>query len=737
MVAPELAESLSAIPYPVQYAIFGEEFPAANPEGMRRQAQAYRRASDDIEQVRDYARSVIGRIPSLMEGNAGKEARKSAQRLESALASQSSAAVVLAEELEAAAADLEKTQWEMVVFGLMVAYQIMTLVAGGPAGMVAGKTVLAAGRTRFLSMLKGLVSRLASGRAPMTVIRSGRVPMALIRRTAVYAGLPAGVDALAQGVQIAQGHRRGWDTKSVLFMGLAGAGGGLGGELIARKTHGLLHGMASQRLRHAAVQMSGGVGGVLGGTASMGLVTGQFSLTSASLINGLAMGMVGAGKGVRADDRPLPGLGGEDIVRAPSSDPWNIDTAAFIDGNPHTYHEFRQTMLNLAERHPDRTSWRVIGHTRGGLPMEMLSIHGGPTNILLINDPHPMEPVGRTTTHALAEATLADPQLLADASYHIIISSDPDSSVLNNRWPATEGPVDMAAFNLGIHRGAMSDQPDHNFPAPWQPESPLPETRAQMRIMGELGPEITFSLHNTDFEGAYLFVGHNHARPATEIVSTMPDILHTAATQRGIPVAETTPDAEGMPTVGRGVFEVPPYPTSPPARDAQPTARGASSMEPAMGWRQRSKYPYGTTVPRPSGAARPSTCSTRHSPYSTTSPIVCRHISSPPPSVNPQTSAFVSCAKQPLVGPSPPYLSTTPKPPTGNPCDSAALCYAISMRPCPHTPAIPTQPGNSSSSVTLSTTTTAGGHATVRTIWRPRGYHCAIRPEYSSRSFCS
>ncbi|MFI6309935.1 hypothetical protein ACIBEK_07385 [Nocardia fusca] len=483
----------------------------------------------------------------------------------------------MAEELEAAAADLEKTQWEMVVFGLMVAYQIMTLVAGGPAGMAAGKTVLAAGRTRFLSMLKGLVSRLASGRAPMTVIRSGRVPMALIRRTAVYAGLPAGVDALAQGVQIAQGHRRGWDTKSVLFMGLAGAGGGLGGELIARKTHGLLSGMASQRLRHAAVQMSGGVGGVLGGTASMGLVTGQFSLTRASLINGLAMGLVGAGKGVRADDSPLAGLGGEDIVRAPSSDPWDIDTAAFIDGNPQTYHEFRQTMLNLAERHPARTSWRVIGHTRGGLPMEMLSIHGGPTNILLINDPHPMEPVGRTTTHALAEAAMADPRLLADASYHIIISSDPDSSVLNNRWPATEGPVDMAAFNLGIHRGAMSGQPDHNFPTPWQPESPLPETRAQMRIMGEFDPVITFSLHNTDFEGAYVFVGHNHARPATEIVSTMSDILHTAATQRGIPVAETTPDAEGMPTVGRGVFEVPPLPDVPSS--SRTAAHGAWSLQ--------------------------------------------------------------------------------------------------------------------------------------------------------------
>ncbi|WP_159848176.1 M14 family zinc carboxypeptidase [Nocardia sp. CY41] len=613
---PELVESLAAIPVPVQYAVFGDEFPTADVEAMREQARGYRQAGRDIERVREYAASVIARFPAVMVGSAGQEAVAAARRLEAASVEQERMAVALAQELETATADLEKTQWEMAVFGLMVTYQIVALAAGGPAGVTAGQAVLAGGRARFLSMLAGLVSRLAAGGTRGVAMRAG-----------MYAAVPSGVDALAQGVQIVQGHRGGWDVESVLLMGIEGAAGGVGGELVAGAVHSRLRSV-SQRLRHVLAQVGGGMGGVLGGSAAVGVVTGQFSMTLPSLVNGLAMGMAAAGS--RAAAGSGPGLGGDgagpippvrvstDAVSRPgpdtagpsepgageggpersagtvsessetvsevSGDSWHPDTAALIDesvgSRPPIYDDLRRSLQDLADRHPDLADWREIGRTRADRPMDMLTIHGdspNPHNVLLIIDPHPMEPIGRASAYTLAEHVLANPQLRADTSYHIIVSSDPDSSVLNAPWPATEGPVDMAEFHLGIHLAGMREQPDWTFPTSWFDE-PLPETRAQMSVIDELRPSLMVSRHNCDLDHAHLTLTLGEDRTAAAVVPRIPDMFHTAAERHGLPISEHVTDLVGFPSIGPGVFLRPSLPDTPPPPAEPVTVRRAPSM---------------------------------------------------------------------------------------------------------------------------------------------------------------
>ncbi|WP_280337843.1 GNAT family N-acetyltransferase [Nocardia wallacei] len=248
---------------------------------------------------------------------------------------------------------------------------------------------------------------------------------------------------------------------------------------------------------------------------------------------------------------------------------WTADGARLIDeyvgDTSPTYEELRRRLRDLAERHPeDVARFSEIGRTREGRPMELLSIYGGPRNILLIVDPHPMESVGRATALALAQYVLTEPGLRSEVSYHFIVCSDPDTAVLNAPPARTVGPVDLAAYYTGIARPIR--HPEWSFPAAvpvpgsrWDSEVPLPETLAQMAMIKALRPLLmSRSLHNIDSEGGHLYFGISGGGWVRELGPQIPELFADIAARHAIPVQAIPGDVTARPSwyqhIGNGVY---------------------------------------------------------------------------------------------------------------------------------------------------------------------------------------
>ncbi|WP_280271643.1 GNAT family N-acetyltransferase [Nocardia wallacei] len=249
---------------------------------------------------------------------------------------------------------------------------------------------------------------------------------------------------------------------------------------------------------------------------------------------------------------------------------WRVDTAELIDryvgDTPPSYEQLRMRLRELVDRYPEEAFFREIGRSREDRPMELLSIEGGPHNILLIVDPHPMEPVGRATALAFAEHFCSRSDLRAVYSLHIVVSSDPDSAVLNAPPARADGPVDLASYHTGIHRAAVIDQPEWRFPsaAPqlgmrFNSAVPLPETLAQMGVIKSLRSLlISSSLHNIDSGGVHLFFGISGDGWIGELGPQIPDLLADIAVRHDIPVESIPGDVAELSSwfekIGNGVY---------------------------------------------------------------------------------------------------------------------------------------------------------------------------------------
>ncbi|WP_459545767.1 WXG100-like domain-containing protein [Nocardia sp. X0981] len=261
--------------------------------------------------------------------------------------------------------------------------------------------------------------------------------------------------------------------------------------------------------------------------------------------------------------RNLPGTDGDPSGTTTSA--WSPDTgeliAEHVGSIPPSYAELRRSLRNLHELHPDTTGWETIGSSEGGLPVDVFSLHGSAQDakpVVIVVDPHPMEQIGRATALALAEYVLAHPVLRADASYHFVVSFDPDSAVLNMRWPTGEGPVDLKKYHMSFHRDLGIKQPEWGFSKVGSAEE-LPETRAVKVFIDGLGqrPLVLFSLHNAHGGGAYSLVaatGDRH-RP---IENMLGDLMDELSRRHSVPVEEFPADAEEMTLLGSGAFRYPP-----------------------------------------------------------------------------------------------------------------------------------------------------------------------------------
>ncbi len=174
-----------------------------------------------------------------------------------------------------------------------------------------------------------------------------------------------------------------------------------------------------------------------------------------------------------------------------------------------TIDELNASSHRLVADYPDLASIRVVGQTRRGDPIELLTIKGGDKQAFVFGGPHPNEPIGTLTIEYLSRRLCADAALRDELGYtwHFIKSIDADGMRLNEGW--FSGPFTPTNYARHFFRPAAFDQIEWTFPIDYKDlhfHATLPETETLMRVIDEVKPTLLYSLHNAGFGGVYYYV---------------------------------------------------------------------------------------------------------------------------------------------------------------------------------------------------------------------------------------
>jgi len=198
---------------------------------------------------------------------------------------------------------------------------------------------------------------------------------------------------------------------------------------------------------------------------------------------------------------------------------------------------------HLVTNHKDRCRLSVVGHSRQGRPLHVLTIGAGHRHVLVVAGAHPNEPVGGATLRALADHLTAQGALAGDTTWHLLLCLDPDGAHLNGRDATT-----LTAYYRGFYRPRVREQPE------WAPSvagaAPLPESQALLQVVERYRPALQVSLHSTDVGGTYTLL--------TRPVDGFAEVFADSARAARLPVETATMDAGYWPTPGPGIYLLPP-----------------------------------------------------------------------------------------------------------------------------------------------------------------------------------
>ncbi|MFI6310202.1 helix-turn-helix domain-containing protein [Nocardia fusca] len=321
----ELRKSFEGLPavlrHPIEMVVFGGELPRADISGMRRMAAEFRAQAAALRDHSEDANNLLAQENST--GALGDRLRETLGLHRDGAARLGDDALALADQVQAAANDAEKTLCVMFVFGIELAWRIFGVLSGaaaaGPAGEVAAvpvvESMLVEGRARVAAMRAGLEQAFRAGATRMAARLSALGSLPLPVTLGMAAALPVGVDAGVQALQILSGDRTlavigpagenptGLDLTSIEVAALSGVGGAAGGMVAGRVAPKVFPRIEGSRL---ALGLVHGTAGAVAGLGAATLVTGwpeHFDHVLAPLLNG---GFAGA---VHAHAAARPGSG--------------------------------------------------------------------------------------------------------------------------------------------------------------------------------------------------------------------------------------------------------------------------------------------------------------------------------------------------------------------------------------------------------------------------------------------
>src|SRR5262250_3802715 len=123
-----------------------------------------------------------------------------------------------------------------------------------------------------------------------------------------------------------------------------------------------------------------------------------------------------------------------------------------------TLEELAASSRALVDAYPGLARLEVVGMSREGRPIELLTLGHGRRPVLLLGVPHPNEPIGTLTLEFLCRLFCERDDVRAelDATLHVIKVADPDGLVLNEGW--FKGGFSPLRYALEYYRPPHQEQ---------------------------------------------------------------------------------------------------------------------------------------------------------------------------------------------------------------------------------------------------------------------------------------
>lgn len=174
-----------------------------------------------------------------------------------------------------------------------------------------------------------------------------------------------------------------------------------------------------------------------------------------------------------------------------------------------TVDEMNSRSKELAERYPQIARCEVVGRSKNGEDILLLTAGSGKYSATFYACPHPNEPIGSMTIDFLSTLLCEDERFRSafDYTWYFIKCIDPDGTRLNEGW--FKGPFTPLHYARNFYRPPSFLQSEWTFPIDYKTlhfHSPTPETQALMAVIDRSRPDFMFSLHNAGFGGVYYYV---------------------------------------------------------------------------------------------------------------------------------------------------------------------------------------------------------------------------------------
>lgn len=196
-----------------------------------------------------------------------------------------------------------------------------------------------------------------------------------------------------------------------------------------------------------------------------------------------------------------------------------LDTVPDLTAIP-TFGQMVWNTQATLRKFPNIASVTRVGVSGQGEPIDMISIGNGSQSALFVGAPHPNELIGCLAIEYLIARLCADPALREALPYrwHFIKAIEPDAIRLNEGWFSSPG--DILTYYENYYRPPLDRQAEYAFPCTEDDRlsrHPMPENLAWRRAIELAKPDFLYSLHNSEFGGAFFLVSGMPPGLATEL----------------------------------------------------------------------------------------------------------------------------------------------------------------------------------------------------------------------------
>lgn len=217
-----------------------------------------------------------------------------------------------------------------------------------------------------------------------------------------------------------------------------------------------------------------------------------------------------------------------------------------------TVNELNESSKRLSSQYPKIVEMFEVGESSNGEKIQGLKIGEGATKVLLLGCPHPNEPIGAMSIEYLAKRIAENDveREKLDCTWYMIKCCDVMGTRLNEGW--FKGAFTPRKYALYYYRTPMYKQVEWTFPIEYKTlkwTNPSPETRALMKLIDNVKPDVLASLHNSSFRATYFYISTPNPK--------LHKLLHNATLEQNVPIHRGEPETPYVEKLDEAIFKVP------------------------------------------------------------------------------------------------------------------------------------------------------------------------------------